>query len=783
MVKKLLVATACLCTMNVLSGMNDQTKYFLEFGKDKIKITRAGLELSEVFKEMLEQDEPEEFNEKDNTFIVPLQNLSVSIDDITRFAQLCDGMVNITTIKTEQLIPLIVLADFYKATRIEKQEYKPTLVARQRLGVRGHNPTHDLLDELLSELAGRIKEEDYPQFLQHKGLLWQLCHDLPEGVLERLKGKLFVGAMMKKPQLLKVFNEEKTEYFVLSNGMIACVPAVSLESITSITIINPRTGLVDRTLQGDFGIMPFFYRYDKYFEMPRYYLCMLLLARDRIALIERFAIRVYDFKTGTLVHEIKLSKTPLNAFRGPAVELDNGTLVCCCYPDNQREALYAVDQDGKNGRILTLSEGQFHDPRVAWSIMGRHRGQGRRSLKSRDVVSLVPLAGGHCAVMLSDFTVQIWNLSKGKPVKVKEQRTEQPTDRSRISFSDLFVLPGNIIAWAQSTTDRRTNTSKSDIMHWNWLTEDRPVAWKTIDNMSALYCVALSDDVLALARPSTTIVDLSAKNVRLSLPTEEKKANQLFGFSDGMLIEKWTAISSRDDNSENEIKVWQVLEQNNHRLSFEQAVFVKALRGLQQKFQELQKKEPQKKEVVPEEKVSMFGKLKKSLWKSKQAEPQEIEKEVLLPEVDKILNDVEFKNLFISLPETEDVADLFKNLHIQKRHLVLKITSMLDEIEQGLEDAQTFAATAKTMDADVQEVKDLVGKLKATGASEKELKKLESRVTDLRELMPRMEMLHKETQWQQEQKKKQEEEEEENLEGLLGKKPESNGPTGMDELD
>ncbi len=228
--------------------MNERTKFYLTFDNQKIAITKKGLELSEMLHEWvyMQHDDERYFNATTNEYVIPLTSVpalaQAKIDDIRRFAQVCDGVLPLDEIETLDLVPLIVLADFYRATRVESLLFKPTRLKEregwERIGrilekktvikpgtlktILTHDPRRDVLCSLQQELIQRFLKNTkghYSTFCQGTGLLWTMIQRLPGHVLNELKESIFIE--QQTPIQLGVNNHNISVLAKLSGGLLA----------------------------------------------------------------------------------------------------------------------------------------------------------------------------------------------------------------------------------------------------------------------------------------------------------------------------------------------------------------------------------------------------------------------------------------------------------------------------------------------------------------------------------------------------------------------------------
>ncbi len=123
----------------------------------------------------------------------------------------------------------------------------------------------------------------------------------------------------------------------------------------------------------------------------------------------------------------------------------------------------------------------------------------------------------------------------------------------------------------------------------------------------------------------------------------KRHRNHLYSFSDGLLIYKNGNVPV--------VKIWQVMGSKKKYMTFASEVFLKALSvsnmGPQLDYPEKNTKNSLK------EMLSFFDKHKPLVF-------------------DNLMRDERLNKIFISMPETDDVVEIFKKLNIYKRYQTMK---------------------------------------------------------------------------------------------------------------
>ena len=86
MKKNIILAIILLVVSHFAVAMNDQTKFFLKFGDERVQITRAGLEQSKTLKKIVEKHDEQfsatSFDATRNEFVIDLEILFHEIDSL-----------------------------------------------------------------------------------------------------------------------------------------------------------------------------------------------------------------------------------------------------------------------------------------------------------------------------------------------------------------------------------------------------------------------------------------------------------------------------------------------------------------------------------------------------------------------------------------------------------------------------------------------------------------------------------------------------------------------------
>ncbi len=280
-----------------------QKKYVLSLHGIKVSISPQGFLLSKQFKEFEDEygDDEQYFDVRNSTLTMPLDDLFVgrpwTIRDVKAFIELAHGTLKWGEKSAVQLLSLLQLAHYLGAHIFDA----------------GYRPSRDLVDELLNELATRIRDRDFVDWLNGSGVLWNVL-ELNDDLLDQLAHKMFYE-LLDTPPLLRTLSESQGNYFVLSQGMIAHVDAFQEGKKTSITFIDPRTGVT---------------RWQ--FKCDGHVIGVQSLSGERLAVVttdQEKALQIIDMKhDGKLLqtYPIKMSLQDQLEFIG-LIELDNGALV------------------------------------------------------------------------------------------------------------------------------------------------------------------------------------------------------------------------------------------------------------------------------------------------------------------------------------------------------------------------------------------------------------------------------------------------------------------------
>ncbi len=173
--KKLLLFVA---SVSVLSGVwaseqpsasqsetiRPSIRYFLGLNGEMVPISAEGLKWSGHLAEFMDDaDLAQEENDAVNV-VIPVdgfvKNKNISVGLLKIFTEYAEERFVVAKLQSDLLISLIILTDL--------------------LGAR------EMLDELAYELAARIKDKDYKEFVQGKGLIIEIMQRLPITVLDQV---------------------------------------------------------------------------------------------------------------------------------------------------------------------------------------------------------------------------------------------------------------------------------------------------------------------------------------------------------------------------------------------------------------------------------------------------------------------------------------------------------------------------------------------------------------------------------------------------------------------
>ena len=457
--KKNLVALCFLLAAQVMGAMNDQTKFYLKYGDKKEKITRNALVLSWLLDEVLEEQrlevDQEMFDAELNTLTIDLSQYqipeTIKFEDILRFVKFAENTLELKNVKTEGLIPLIMLADRLSAT------------TRKELWF---NPARDLLKLLMHELADRIKDEDYLQFIDGKGVLWSIIDKIPEGPL---KEELF--PKREEPTLIKKYPFDSPIYALagLPGGMLAvglwsgtlviwdCKKDKEFKKIKGTDPIKflavlPEGKLAVGSLK---GIQISNWKKGKVLRRMKSYeeiTSLLILSNDTFASgSSKGTIQIWDWKKGKELWNKKIGKeiTALVKLSDDTIVLGSWDGTIQIWNWKKDEMLKRMEGDEETNSLLVLPDGTI--------VSGSRRG-----------------------------TISIWDWKDGKMLKKSMEGGERT--------NSLLILPDDTFA---------SGSGKGTISFWDWKDGKMLKSIKSDSGTNSLSM--LSDGTLASASWEKTI--------------------------------------------------------------------------------------------------------------------------------------------------------------------------------------------------------------------------------------------------------------------------------------
>ncbi len=211
--KYLVILTLCLITQTIMC-MDPNAHYYVKFNKKEIEISRKGLELANEFAFQL--SEYEKAPKTNQSFTFKLNNFlekstwaqSVKEEQVRTFVSILDH-ANLTEqlkqilgkLALQDLFVCIQLADYLGAVEFNKEKLSL---------IRTDTPKLSVLEILLTEFDRRdLANEIFFDFLEEKGVLWDICNNLKGEAQKKLQEKIQIRYFPDLQHLDQTHRESK----------------------------------------------------------------------------------------------------------------------------------------------------------------------------------------------------------------------------------------------------------------------------------------------------------------------------------------------------------------------------------------------------------------------------------------------------------------------------------------------------------------------------------------------------------------------------------------------
>ncbi|MCK5632223.1 hypothetical protein KAH94_00580, partial [bacterium] len=281
----------------------------------------------------------------------------ITLRDIKTFVAFAQGDLKLDEIFVRRLIPLILLAEFFKANK-----------------TKNFTPKKNLLDEFLEYLVGKIQDKHFDDFFNEKGLMWEISNSfndaLKEKVMKKGKNRFFYSKFFffHNPN-----NNELMELVVLADGSIVTSDYDHYGDDHGdngiIYIWSPKERKLLRKIE----------------PHGRSIVFLLSLQNGSIASADyNGIIKIWDVKTGKLLNELKGHKGKVTDL----LFLPDGKMASASYDKTIR--IWNM-KTGKSVKVLS-------DGKWIWGL------------------SLLP--NGNMISHSNDKKIRVWNQKQKKPIKL-----------------------------------------------------------------------------------------------------------------------------------------------------------------------------------------------------------------------------------------------------------------------------------------------------------------------------------------------------------------------------